>query len=145
MAYNSSSVTFTKLVILAGCIFSVVFAGHHRNHGGHSSTARHQDDYGNYEFKYAINDGYGNVNGRQEKGSHGHIVGSYYLGEIDGRHRSVQYQADKLGFRATIKTNEPGTKTSEPAFAPYINTDFAKSIPSGAIHAAHGHHGYGHY
>ncbi|OQR66575.1 adult-specific rigid cuticular protein 15.7-like [Tropilaelaps mercedesae] len=130
-------------LVAAIALFSMALAGHHGSHGGHSTNLRHQDDYGNYEFKYDIKDGYGNVNGRQEKGSHGHVLGAYYLGEIDGRHRSVEYQADKLGFKATIKTNEPGTKTSEPAFAPYINTAYGKSIPSVAIHTAHGYNGYG--
>ncbi|OQR66206.1 adult-specific rigid cuticular protein 15.7-like [Tropilaelaps mercedesae] len=132
-----------RFVLIAACVISTALAiGYGGHFGGHSSTVRQQDDFGNYEFKYDIKDGYGNVNGRQEKGSHGHVLGSYYLGLIDGRHRSVEYQADKLGFRATIKTNEPGTKTSEPAFAPYINTAYGKSIPSGAIQVAHGY-GYG--
>jgi len=120
---------FTTLVALAA-------AGHH---GGSSTNFRKQDDYGNYNFGYDIKDAWGNVNGRQEKGQHGHVVGSYYLGEVDGRHRSVEYVADKLGFRAAVKTNEPGTKTSEPAFAPYTSA-FGKSIPSGSIHHAHSHH-----
>ncbi|XP_003737241.1 adult-specific rigid cuticular protein 15.7 [Galendromus occidentalis] len=129
-------------LLAAASLLSVAIAGHIGGHGGQSSALRHQDDYGNYEFKYDIKDGYGNVNGRHEKGGHHGVVGSYYLGEIDGRHRSVEYQADKLGFRAAVKTNEPGTKSSEPAFAPYSSA-FGKTIPSGAIHAAHG--GYGHH
>ncbi|XP_022658943.1 adult-specific rigid cuticular protein 15.7-like [Varroa jacobsoni] len=138
-------------VVIAACILSTAFAGGHFQYGGHykghlggeSVATRQQDDYGNYEFKYDIKDDYGNVRGRQEKGSHGQIVGSYYLGEIDGRHRSVEYQADKLGFRANVKTNEPGTKTSEPAFAPYYNKHYGMSIPSGSIQVPH-EYGYGH-
>ncbi|XP_003737240.1 adult-specific rigid cuticular protein 15.7 [Galendromus occidentalis] len=131
-----------NILLIAACLFSVACAGHYGGQGGQSTAYRHQDDHGNYDFKYDIKDGYGNVNGRQEKGGYHGVVGSYYLGEIDGRHRSVQYQADKLGFRASVKTNEPGTKSSEPAFAPY-HSDFGNSIPSGAIHAAHsGYHGY---
>ncbi|OQR66573.1 adult-specific rigid cuticular protein 15.7-like [Tropilaelaps mercedesae] len=80
------------IVVVAGCVFSLAFAGHYGDHGGHSTNLRHQDDYGNYEFKYDIKDGHGNVNGRQEKGSHGHVLGAYYLGEIDGRHRHHQNQ-----------------------------------------------------
>ncbi|OQR80345.1 hypothetical protein BIW11_05121 [Tropilaelaps mercedesae] len=113
-------------------------------HGGSSKSHHHQNDLGEYKFGYDIKDGYGNINGRHEKGSHGQVVGSYYLGQVDGRHRIVEYVADKLGFRATIKTNEPGTKTSEPAFAP-INSDFGKTIPSGSIRVAgHEHHDIGH-
>ncbi|XP_022705376.1 adult-specific rigid cuticular protein 15.7-like [Varroa jacobsoni] len=128
-----------QLIAIAAC-FANVLAGDH--YGGHSAAAVQQDDYGNYEFKYNIKDGYGNIRGRQEKASHGLVVGSYYLGEIDGRHRSVEYQADKLGFRANVKTNEPGTKTSEPAFASYHNHLYGKSIPSGSIQISHGY-GYG--
>jgi hypothetical protein len=120
-----------KFIALSALV-AVATAGHH---GGSSSNYRKQDDFGNYAFGYDIKDDWGNVNGRSEKGAHGHVVGSYYLGEIDGRHRSVEYVADKLGFRAAVKTNEPGTKTSEPAFAP-ITSAFGKTIPSGSIHAA---------
>lgn len=67
-------------------------------------------DYGNYAFAYNIKNGHGAVNGRKESGGHGGTVGSYYIGDIDGRQRSVHYIADKLGFRAQVKTNEPGTK-----------------------------------
>lgn len=118
-----------KLLALSA-IVAAASAGHV---GGSSTNYRKQDDFGNYAFGYDIKDDWGNVNGRSEKGSHGHVIGSYYLGEIDGRHRSVEYVADKLGFRASVKTNEPGTKTSEPAFAP-INSAFGKTIPSGSIH-----------
>ncbi|OQR79398.1 adult-specific rigid cuticular protein 15.7-like, partial [Tropilaelaps mercedesae] len=108
-------------------------------HGGSSSVNRHQDDHGNFDFVYDIKDGYGNVNGRKEKGSHGHVVGSYYLGEVDGRHRIVHYVADKHGFRAEVETNEHGTKTSHPAAASY-HSDNGKHIPSGH----HGHYGHHH-
>lgn len=66
-------------------------------------------DYGNYAFSYDIH-AHGGSNGRKESGSPHGVVGSYYLGVGDGRHRSVQYVADKGGFRAQINTNEPGTK-----------------------------------
>ncbi|XP_022659414.1 adult-specific rigid cuticular protein 15.7-like [Varroa jacobsoni] len=118
--------------IALSTLVAIAAAGHH---GASSSNYRKQDDFGNYAFGYDIKDDWGNVNGRSEKGSYGHVVGSYYLGEIDGRHRSVEYVADKLGFRAAVKTNEPGTKTSEPAFAP-LTSAFGKTIPSGSIQAA---------
>jgi len=121
------------------------------HHGGHSSSSRKQDDHGNYAFKYDIKNGHGAVNGRAEHGSHGHVVGSYYLGDVDGRSRSVQYVADKAGFRAQIKTNEPGTKSSYTAAAHYSSGN-GKLIPSGSYHtpylakpvvAAPYHGGYG--
>lgn len=104
--------------------------------GGKSNTYRKQDvslshvwlvakfptylnvlqDYGNYAFGYNIIDPYGATNSREEKGdANGNVVGSYSLTDIDGRARKVNYVADKLGFRAAIDTNEPGTGNSDPA------------------------------
>ncbi|OQR67748.1 adult-specific rigid cuticular protein 15.7-like [Tropilaelaps mercedesae] len=103
--------------------------------GGHSNSFRKQDDYGNYAFAYDIKNGYGAVNGRKESGGHGGVVGSYYIGDIDGRHRSVHYVADKLGFRAEVKTNEPGTKTSYAAAAAYASAN-GKAAPAGGLHVA---------
>lgn len=37
------------------------------------------------------------------------ITGSYGYTDSYGIYRQVDYVADKNGFRATIKTNEPGT------------------------------------
>lgn len=42
----------------------------------------------------------------------GNKVGSYSLADIDGRARRVDYVADKMGFRAAVKTNEPGKHQS---------------------------------
>ncbi|OQR68035.1 adult-specific rigid cuticular protein 15.7-like [Tropilaelaps mercedesae] len=103
--------------------------------GGHSNSFRKQDDHGNYAFGYDIKNGYGAVNGRKESGGHGGVVGSYYIGDIDGRHRSVHYVADKLGFRAEVKTNEPGTKTSYAAAAAYDSAN-GKTAPAVGLHVA---------
>ena len=64
---------------------------------------------GNYAFGYDIVDGKGASNSRAEVGDgYGNKKGSYTLADIDGRVRKVEYVADKLGFRAAVKTNEPG-------------------------------------
>ena len=64
---------------------------------------------GNYAFGYDIVDGKGASNSRAEVGdAHGNKQGSYTLTDIDGRARKVSYVADGLGFRAAVKTNEPG-------------------------------------
>ncbi|XP_022652185.1 adult-specific rigid cuticular protein 15.5-like [Varroa destructor] len=34
------------------------------------------------------------------------VIGPYGLADIDGRQRVVNYVADKLAFRASVKTNE---------------------------------------
>ncbi|XP_077512336.1 adult-specific rigid cuticular protein 15.7-like [Amblyomma americanum] len=122
-------------VVLA--LAALVIAGGYGGHGGNSRTYRKQDDYGHYGFGYDIVNGYGAANGRHESGSgYGAVQGSYYLADADGRHRRVHYVADKLGFRAVINTNEPGTKSSLPAAAPY-HSAHGKAVP------AYGHGYYG--
>jgi len=122
-------------------------------HGGHSNQFRKQDDYGNYAFGYDIVDPYGANNFRKEHGdAYGAKVGSYGLHDADGRVRIVDYVADKHGFRAKIRTNEPGTANKDPAAAVFNGPDthgYSHSvIPAGhvppkfnpgPIHAAHAH------
>ncbi|GIX97323.1 adult-specific rigid cuticular protein 15.7 [Caerostris extrusa] len=85
---------------------------------GVSNNARTQDAFGNYAFGYDIKDGLGASNSRSEVGDAvGNKKGSYTIADIDGRARRVDYVADGLGFRATVKTNEPGTAASAPAAA----------------------------
>ncbi|KAH7966035.1 hypothetical protein HPB49_013297 [Dermacentor silvarum] len=139
-------------VTLLLVISTVAFAGGHGgygHHGGSSKTYRKQNDHGHYSFGYDIVNGYGAVNGRHETGSaYGPVHGSYYLGDIDGRHRQVHYVADKLGFRAMVKTNEPGTKSSLPAAAPY-HSAHGKTVTLllviSTVAFAGGHGGYGHH
>ncbi|XP_067145051.1 adult-specific rigid cuticular protein 15.7-like [Centruroides vittatus] len=86
--------------------------------GGTSVSSRRQDDFGNYAFNYQITNGAGATNGRAEVGdAWGNKRGSYNLADIDGRARRVEYVADGAGFRAVVKTNEPGTALSAPAAA----------------------------
>ncbi|UYV75468.1 hypothetical protein LAZ67_13000354 [Cordylochernes scorpioides] len=98
---------------------------------------RKQDDYGNYAFGYQIVDGHGATNGRQEAGDGHNVVGSYNLADIDGRARKVNYVADGHGFRAVIKTNEPGTAASLPAAA-VMASPYKGSVAGsyGIVHAA---------
>ncbi|KAH7965560.1 hypothetical protein HPB49_008748 [Dermacentor silvarum] len=44
-------------------------------------------------------------------------VGSYSYTDANGITRTVHYVADAGGFRVTVETNEPGTRTSNPADA----------------------------
>lgn len=63
---------------------------------------------------YDIVDEYGNANSRRESGdSAGNKYGSYTINLADGRQRVVEYKADKYGFRAVVKSNEPGTDASQ--------------------------------
>lgn len=69
---------------------------------------------------YALNieakDEYGTVILQQEQGDElGNKRGSYGYVDPYGISRQVEYVADELGFRAVIKTNEPGTESQNPA------------------------------
>ncbi|UYV83213.1 hypothetical protein LAZ67_23000227 [Cordylochernes scorpioides] len=132
---------FAKAVFL----ISLAIAAQAVPHGGHSTNFRKQNDHGDYAFGYQIVDHHGATNGRQEAGHGGHHVhGSYNLADIDGRVRKVEYVADGHGFRAVIKTNEPGTQHSLPAAvdmdSPYKG--FAAGS-YGISHGGYGGHGYG--
>ncbi|GFY58267.1 adult-specific rigid cuticular protein 15.7 [Trichonephila inaurata madagascariensis] len=112
-----------KVAILFAALAAVSASGVLYGHGGLvntgvSTSARSQDAFGNYAFGYDIKDGLGAANSRSEVGDvHGNKKGSYTIADIDGRARRVDYVADGHGFRATVKTNEPGTAASAPAAA----------------------------
>ncbi|XP_023241999.1 pollen-specific leucine-rich repeat extensin-like protein 1 [Centruroides sculpturatus] len=83
--------------------------------GGISNQHHQQDDAGNYNFGYDVQDP-GSHHFRRESGdAYGRVVGSYGLSEADGRHRIVDYVADEYGFRAKVRTNEPGTRSENSA------------------------------
>ncbi|GBN84911.1 Adult-specific rigid cuticular protein 15.7 [Araneus ventricosus] len=103
---------------------------------GVSNRAQTQDAYGNYAFNYGIKDGLGATNSRAEVGdAHGNKKGTYTIADIDGRARRVDYVADGLGFRATVKTNEPGTAASAPAAA-LIASPYAGPVAPVVNHVA---------
>ncbi|GFR19125.1 cuticle protein 16.8 [Trichonephila clavata] len=87
-----------------------------------------------YKFGYSIKDHHGEQH-REESGDGGHAVrGSYGFTDARGIRRQVHYVADHGGFRAEVKTNEPGTANQNPA---------AVHLISDAPYA-HGHGGLGH-
>ena len=68
-----------------------------------------------YKFGYDIKDKHGEQY-RQEEGNGGQAVkGSYGFTDARGVKRQVNYVADHAGFRAQVKTNEPGTANQNPA------------------------------
>ncbi|KAG1715037.1 Cuticle protein 14 isoform a [Nymphon striatum] len=112
-----------------------------------------------YEMGYDIVDEYGNKHGRRESGdTAGNKAGSYNIALADGRQRVVEYKADDYGFRAVVRSNEPGTDASQdpadvvqeplgPAPAPYAARKVVAPAPSYRAVVGHrqGHgHGYGH-
>ncbi|UYV65406.1 hypothetical protein LAZ67_3004275, partial [Cordylochernes scorpioides] len=83
-----------------------------------------------YKFGYDIHDDYGNKQYRHEEtDEHGAVRGSYGFTDAHGIYREVyavvkvqvnrcgqvEYVADKFGYRAWVKTNEPGTSNQSPA------------------------------
>lgn len=73
-----------------------------------------------YQFSYSA-DSLGGRSAHQEQGDgNGRVQGFYTILGADGRERRVEYVADELGYRATIQTNEVGTKADSAANAEYI-------------------------
>ncbi|GBN10143.1 Adult-specific rigid cuticular protein 15.7, partial [Araneus ventricosus] len=128
-----------KIAILFSALAAVhasVLGHGHLVSTGVSNRAQTQDAYGNYAFGYDIKDGLGATNSRSEVGdAHGNMKGSYTLADIDGRARRVDYVADGHGFRATVKTNEPGTAASAPAAA-LIASPYAGPVAPVVNHVA---------
>ncbi|GBN63006.1 hypothetical protein AVEN_218264-1, partial [Araneus ventricosus] len=67
-----------------------------------------------YNFDYQSADEQGNTHyHREEADASGTVRGSYGYTDIQGLYRVVDYIADVNGFRASIRTNEPGTDGKE--------------------------------
>lgn len=80
---------------------------------------------GNYRFGYDESHPSGGTFRDETGDSYGNKWGSYGLHEADGRYRVVNYVADSNGFRAEIKSNEPGlapTSTKTVAQKPFVET-----------------------
>ncbi|KAK8770205.1 hypothetical protein V5799_013330 [Amblyomma americanum] len=73
-----------------------------------------------YKFGYESVDEFGNTQFRHETSDAQNTKrGSYGYTDVYGISRRVDYVADANGFRARIRTNEPGTAPSAPAGAVY--------------------------
>jgi len=69
-----------------------------------------------YSFNYAADTEDGGRSSHQESGDGaGRVQGSYTVNDLEGHTRVVDYVADEGGFRANIRTNEPGTANINPA------------------------------
>ncbi|XP_035204529.1 cuticle protein 10.9-like [Stegodyphus dumicola] len=118
------------LVVLA--TVAIAQYGHHGYGGGNGGVQEGgyggQSDYGHQDYAHhpiPYKYGYDIVGGdhhsdfkqtRQEHGDgHGNVQGSYSYSDGHGNHRQVDYVADHHGFRAVVKTNEPGTENQSPA------------------------------
>lgn len=84
----------------------------HENERADIPASRQQS----YQFSYKIRDSKGNTQHHSElSDTRNNRKGSYGFRDAHGVFRHVTYVADKKGFRAWIRTNEPGTRNSRPA------------------------------
>lgn len=109
----SGSVAVVVLVVLSSQQLVDASAIHHPS----PPSEPYSYHFDPYSFGYDVEDNYGNKQWKQEKSNNPHEVhGSYGYRDKNGIYREVTYVADKNGFRANIKTNEPGvTGTKDPA------------------------------
>ncbi|GFY76986.1 cuticle protein 16.8 [Trichonephila inaurata madagascariensis] len=91
-----------------------------------------------YQFGYDSNDEYGNTAYRKEAGdANGRVQGSYGYKDAQGIERVVEYVADENGYRAQVKTNEPGTENKSPAdIELYANPIVVNYVPQPQRYAA---------
>jgi len=124
------------------------YGGHGIGYGGHGGGYGHAsyEHYAPqpYKFGYDVKDGHGSgLNQKEEGDAHGNKVGSYGYTDGYGIYRQVDYVADAHGFRATVKTNEPGTANQNPADV-HINSHAAPAAHAGSLYKAPSH-GYASY
>ncbi|XP_074593265.1 cuticle protein 10.9-like [Brevipalpus obovatus] len=73
-----------------------------------------------HSFNYDVTDEYGNQRYHREEGDgSGRVTGSYGYTDAAGIYRYVDYVADENGYRATIRSNEPGLDNPPPADTTY--------------------------
>ncbi|XP_035220712.1 cuticle protein 10.9-like [Stegodyphus dumicola] len=69
-----------------------------------------------YSFNYVAENEDGGSSSHQESGDGaGRVSGSYSVNDLEGHARVVEYVADEGGFRANIRSNEPGIISAAPA------------------------------
>ncbi|GBM95289.1 hypothetical protein AVEN_170684-1 [Araneus ventricosus] len=117
-------------VLFLAALCAAAYASHHEHHEHH-----HHHHPQPYKFGYEIKDHHGSQHRHEHGDGHGHVQGSYGFTDHRGIHREVHYVADKQGFRATVKTNEPGTANQDPAHV---------KLHSDAHHAHHHHEPHHH-
>ncbi|XP_067128325.1 uncharacterized protein [Centruroides vittatus] len=82
-----------------------------------------------FRFGYTIKDQRHGTQFRQEEGDHrGVVQGSYGYHDPFGIYRHVDYIADALGYRARIRSNEPGLGQQDPAHVEIVKTGVPHSI-----------------
>ncbi|CAL1288805.1 unnamed protein product [Larinioides sclopetarius] len=102
---------FSKVLFFAALV-AIAFAD--ERYGYDAEEEYHQEPQP-YHFGYHVKDHHGEQHREEASDGHGNVKGSYGFVDEKGIHREVHYVADDKGFRAEIKTNEPGTANQQPA------------------------------
>ncbi|GBM90028.1 hypothetical protein AVEN_209237-1 [Araneus ventricosus] len=125
-------------ITVALVLAAVISASHYEHHEEHHAPTP-------YKFGYEVKDHGGSQHRHEEGDGHGHVKGSYGYVDEKGIHREVHYVADKGGFRAEVKTNEPGTANQDPAEVKIHShaSHHHHHEPHHVHHNIHGHHGHG--
>ncbi|KAG8201762.1 hypothetical protein JTE90_012821 [Oedothorax gibbosus] len=76
-----------------------------------------------YSFSYSapLEDGVGQSSRTESGDANGRVQGSYTINNDEGHYRIVEYVADENGFRANVRTNEPGTESKSPADVVFVS------------------------
>ncbi|XP_035210932.1 cuticle protein 10.9-like [Stegodyphus dumicola] len=89
-------------------LLSIAFASYYEEH-----NELHEPKP--YHFGYEAKGKHGSHYHKEAGDGHGTVHGSYGYTDEKGVYREVIYVADHKGFRAEVKTNEPGTTNQNPA------------------------------
>ncbi|KAG8200047.1 hypothetical protein JTE90_001905 [Oedothorax gibbosus] len=76
-----------------------------------------------YKFGYSVKDHHGEQHREEASDGAGAVVGNYGFTDDRGIARQVNYVADHAGFRAQVKTNEPGTANQDPAAVHMVSSE----------------------
>ncbi|XP_022673138.1 proline-rich extensin-like protein EPR1 [Varroa destructor] len=101
-----------------------------RSDDGFSSISRTEDSLGNYQFGYDITDWDTNRKRWEVADAYNNRKGGYSITDVDGKVRHLEYVADKSGFRAVVRTNEPGTAPGYHGDALYLRKGVKEIITS---------------
>lgn len=61
------------------------------------------------------------------------MTGSYTVSNLEGHTRVVDYIADEEGFRATVRSNEPGLENANPAG---VTIEYSGAAPAPILNSA---------
>lgn len=87
-----------------------------------------------YSFSYTADSIGGSATHQESGDGSGRVTGFYTIMGEDGRERRVDYVADENGYRASVKTNEVGTRSQSSADAQYqVQLPSAKQLEAAKI------------